>query len=447
MQEYFHSVRLDTDKCKGCVNCIKRCPTEAIRIRGGKAQIIESRCIDCGECIRRCPNHAKTAFTDNLQDLANYRWNIALPAPALYSQFNYEVSIEQILEALLSLGFDEVFEVALAAEYVSSQIHDYLENNTGNRPYISSACPAVVRLIQVKFPELIDHIIPVDSPAALAGRIAKCQSSARLGIPPEQIGVWFITPCPAKVTAVKQPVDMEISYINGAIGIAEIYGELLKNIGQNANNVKRTATYKGVGWALAGGETKATGRDSTLSAHGIQSVNDILEQVVLGKLNDIEYLECQACAGGCIGGPLMVQNRFVAEKNMKKRLEFIKNQGLNDDKEAQINYDPAEYALVKQKIEPRSILRLDSDIVKAMQKMELIEKTLARLPGLDCGSCGSPSCKALAEDIVQGHASETDCVFKLRERVKALAEEMVDLAQKLPPSLNKENEEGFYDRR
>lgn len=438
MQEYFHSVRLNTEKCKGCVNCIKRCPTEAIRIRGGKAQIIESRCIDCGECIRRCPSHAKTAFTDTLNDLANYKWNIALPAPALYSQFNHEVSIEQILEGLLILGFDEIFEVALAAEYVSAEIHDYLSKNITSRPFISSACPAVVRLIQVKFPELIDYIIPVDSPVALAGKIAKCQSSVRLGIPPEQIGVWFITPCPAKVTAVKQPVDLEISYISGAIGISEIYGELLKAIGQNAGNVKRTATQKGVGWALAGGETKATEQNSALTIHGIQNVNEVLEQVVLGKLNDIDYLECLACAGGCIGGPLTVQNRFIAEKNMKKRLEIIIDQDVDRSSDYQINYDLAEYALNKKKIEPRSILRLDSDIVKALQKMEQIEETLARLPGLDCGSCGSPSCKALAEDIVQGHASETDCVFKLRERVKTLAEEMVDLAQRLPPSLNKD---------
>lgn len=66
MPEYFHSVRLMPDRCKGCVNCIKRCPTEAIRIRAGKAKITEARCIDCGECIRRCANRAKTAVTDSL---------------------------------------------------------------------------------------------------------------------------------------------------------------------------------------------------------------------------------------------------------------------------------------------------------------------------------------------------------------------------------------------
>ncbi len=85
-------------------------------------------------------------------------------------------------------------------------------------------------------------------------------------------------------------------------------------------------------------------------------------------------------------------------------------------------------------------MRLDENIFRAMYKVELMEKTLKNLPGLDCGSCGSPNCKALAEDIVQGTATETDCVFKLREKVRDLAEDMVRLAGKLPPSLPESND-------
>ena len=110
MNNYFHSVRLIANRCQGCDNCIKRCPTEAIRIRSGQARITEARCIDCGECIRRCPSHAKTAVTDSLADLQNFRYNIALPAPSLYAQFSLEYSIERILCGLLNIGFDEVFE-------------------------------------------------------------------------------------------------------------------------------------------------------------------------------------------------------------------------------------------------------------------------------------------------------------------------------------------------
>ena len=69
MKEFFHSVTLHEDKCVGCTNCVKRCPTEAIRIRNGKAFIASERCIDCGECIRICPHHAKRARYTHLDEL------------------------------------------------------------------------------------------------------------------------------------------------------------------------------------------------------------------------------------------------------------------------------------------------------------------------------------------------------------------------------------------
>ena len=85
---FFHSVTLDESKCVGCTNCIKRCPTEATRVRSGKAVIMSERCIDCGECIRICPHHAKRAKHDHLSMLEKFTYKIALPAPSLYGQFN-----------------------------------------------------------------------------------------------------------------------------------------------------------------------------------------------------------------------------------------------------------------------------------------------------------------------------------------------------------------------
>lgn len=440
MSEYYLSVRLIDNRCKGCVNCIKRCPTEAIRIRGGKARITESRCIDCGECIRQCSSHAKTAITDSLADLEGYKHNIALPAPALYAQFGLEYSVEAILAGLLKLGFDEVFEVALGAEIVSLAIQDYLQQADIKLPAISSACPAVVRLIQVKFPELIEHLVPINPPVEVAARIARTEYAKKLGIDPAEIGVWFITPCPAKMTAVKQPLGAKTSHITGAIAISQIYGDLLRVLSQGENAVDgQRASWVGIGWAVAGGETVAVKPVNHLVVHEIASVSGVLEQVTMGKLNDIDYIETLACAGGCIGGPLTVENRFVAEHRMKQRLQKLEAEYAALGKMPLQGYHPYELGIAERRtIEPRPIMCLDEDIFKAMYKVEIMEKTLENLPGLDCGSCGSPNCMALAEDIAQESASETDCVFKLRERVRDLAKEMIDLAGKLPPSLEKE---------
>ena len=126
MEKYYHSVRLLGERCIGCVSCARHCPTEAIRIRGGKARITESRCIDCGECIRYCPNHAKTAVTDSLDDLKIYRYNIALAAPSLYAQFDKNIPVAAILAGLQRLGFNTVAEVARGAEIATAALREHL---------------------------------------------------------------------------------------------------------------------------------------------------------------------------------------------------------------------------------------------------------------------------------------------------------------------------------
>ena len=115
----YHSVQLDKSRCKGCTNCLMHCPTEAIRVRDGRAHIIAERCIDCGECIRICDYHAKVAVTDKFDTIKAFRYAIALPAPSLYGQFRNLQSVQPVLSALKKIGFDDVFEVARGADIVA----------------------------------------------------------------------------------------------------------------------------------------------------------------------------------------------------------------------------------------------------------------------------------------------------------------------------------------
>ena len=117
--KYYHSVQLNREKCQGCVSCVKLCPTEAIRVRNGKAEILADRCIDCGACASGCPYHAFTVKTDMLEGLSKFVYNIVLPAPSLYSQFPANVPLEDIWQGLHNLGFDEIFDVSLASEYIA----------------------------------------------------------------------------------------------------------------------------------------------------------------------------------------------------------------------------------------------------------------------------------------------------------------------------------------
>ena len=424
---FFHSVTLDRDKCHGCINCVKRCPTEAIRVRGGKAKIIKERCIDCGECIRVCPHHAKQAIFDPLSVMDRFTYKIALPAPALYGQFNNLDDIDLILGALLLMGFDEVFEVARAAELVSDATRRYMAREDILRPVVSSACPAVLRLIRVRFPELIGHVLPMHAPIEVAARLAKKHAAEKTGLPPEQIGAIFISPCPAKVTAVKMPLGSEKSCVDGVLAIREVYPKLISLMREVPSSVDLARTGRmGIGWGSSGGEAAAALKERYLAADGIENVIRVLEDLEDEKFYDLDFVELNACSGGCVGGVLTVENPYVARAKLKRIRKYrpVSCNHIDGEDLSAFFWDEA--------VEYEPVLELDADFRTAMEKMKTMREIEARLYGLDCGSCGAPSCKALAEDIVRGFATEEACIFKLREEIDGMAESLRRLSRVMP---------------
>lgn len=411
---FFHSVRLDPSKCKGCTNCIKHCPTEAIRVRGGKAYILEDRCVDCGACIRVCPNHAKIVHADSLLRCQDFAYNVALPAPSLFGQFGNLATPGGVLDALLALGFNEVLEVPLAADLVTQAMRDFVRQR-GPGPWISASCPAVVRLIQVRFPELIPNLIKVESPMEVAGFLARQWAMQATGLPSDSIGIWFISPCPAKITAIHQPEALSHSSLSGAIAISQIYGDILKLLPEPG---KETAVFQasghGLGWGRAGGENVALSIANHLAVDGIHEVIALLEEFEMGRLQDIRFLECQACTGGCVGGALTVENPFIARVRLRKLAAKLPQVPSLSVRSVQEEF--GDILSIKGIITPRPITPLADDIFTAIARMERLEAIEKGLPGLDCGACGAPNCRALAEDIVRDIAKEDDCVIKMREK-------------------------------
>ena len=435
--KYYHSVQLNREKCQGCVSCVKLCPTEAIRVRNGKAEILADRCIDCGACASGCPYHAFTVKTDMLEGLSKFAYNIVLPAPSLYSQFPANVPLEDIWQGLQNLGFDEIFDVPLASEYIAKEIESYLKNYTGGRkPLISSTCPAVMRLIQVKFPELIKQVVPVLAPVEAAAIYVKREAAARKQLPTELIGVWFISPCPSKETNIRQSVDVQHTELTGSFSLSEIYGLLLKNMGGSHELNVRTGSSYGLAWGTYGGELASAGISNGLAIHGIDNVYEILEQISMNKMPQLDYVECNACQGGCLGGLLTAENKFVAESNLRQRIRQLREQEPADRQKTMartmVLQDFPASAAYRKRLVPRPMMQLDDDIMEAMKKFERMEVVLCSLPGLDCGACGAPSCQGLAEDIVQGKAHEIDCIFKLRASVHKLSQGMLELAKQIP---------------
>ncbi len=427
-----HSVLLDRDKCVGCTNCIAHCPTEAIRVRHGKAFIIEERCIDCGECIRVCPHHAKKAQSDTLADIQKYDFTVAIPAPTLYGQLEDKYSIDRILTALKKIGFDDIFEAAEAADIVSSRLKTMLMDKKEHLPWISSSCPAIVRLIQRRFPSLLDQVVRIVSPMEVAARILKQE------IYPDKknMGVFFISPCPAKITAVRNPIGSKTSAVDGVIAINEIFRSLQTAAG-NLREVEPLgkASAMGVNWARSEGESHSTEWSETVSVDGIVNVIHFFEELEYGKTNHVDFIEAMACPGGCVGGALTVENPYICKARIIRKAGKITRPPQERKK------TPLRERLMLMDAEITSVqgLQLDNDVHAAIEKMTLIEQYTEELPGLDCGSCGAPTCRALAEDIVSGTAKKNDCIFVLREEIVTLTEGLAALGSWMPPLLSKES--------
>ena len=414
---FFHSVTLDESKCVGCTNCIKRCPTEAIRVRNGKAVITSERCIDCGECIRICPHHAKRAKHDHLSMLENFTYNIALPAPSLYGQFNNLDDQDYVLTGLKKLGFDDVVEVSGAAELVSEATRRLMDAGALKRPVISSACPAIVRLIRVRFPDLCDHVLPLLSPMETAATIAKRKAREKTGLPEEQIGCFFITPCPAKVTDIRMPIGIGKSKVDGAIAISEIFPQLshrMDKLSPEEVEPLSSSGIIGVSWASSGGESSALLKEKYLAADGIENVIRVLEDLEDEKYRDLDFVELDACAGGCVGGVLQVENPYIAKAKIKRLRRYVpvsKNH-LSGSIPTEMLWDTdLTYA---------PVLELGGTRTERFERYNQMEEILAELPGLDCGSCGAPTCAALAEDVVRGKAAVNDCTVLMRRRMEAV---------------------------
>ena len=416
--EFYHSVNIDVDRCKGCINCIKRCPTQAIRVQHGKAKIIKEFCIDCGECIRICPQHAKIASYDTIDVIKNYEYTVALPAPSLYGQFNNLDDVNIVLSALKLLGFNDVYEVSAAAEMISEMSRYYVSEHPEKKPFISTACPSVVRLIRVRFPNLIDHLLPFAAPVDLAAQIARKKAIADTGLPSEKIGIIFISPCPAKVTACKEPLGCNSSDVDAVVAIKDIYPLLLPLMKETAENPEEFAISGriGVGWGNSGGEAGGLLTDSYLAADGIENVIHVLEDLEDRKFHNLDFIELNACSGGCVGGVLCVENPYVAQAKLKKLCKYLpisKNH---------IGNTIVDGAMLDKKIEFEPVYKLGNNFAESISLMAKIDELCAKFPGLDCGSCGAPTCKALAEDIARGLAREGDCVPLLKEYIYNLSD-------------------------
>ena len=419
-RDFHHALTVHNELCMGCTHCMTVCPTQAIRVRKGKATIIANRCVDCGECYKACPVSAIVVEQDDLEMIFKFPVRVILIPSVLIGQFPKKIMTTSIYNALKEIGFTHIYEVENTVDMVLEAYRQYMHDHT-ERPMISSYCPAIIRLIQVKYPSLVDNIMKVNPPIDMSAMYYREKLKAG-GIPEEQIGLFYATPCAAKIAAVKSPVGETESAINGVININFLYNRILKFLQRKYTESEPPETddllsSRGILWSLTRGEViHSNGR--ALAIDGIKNVNEFLENIGNEKLDQIDFLELRACDESCAGGILISGNRFLTVERLKNRAEEYKAR--EDDKERKLTdafLNINEHGFLGD-ICPRPMGTLDEDFSAALKKMERQRRIMCFLPGFDCAGCGAPDCQTLSEDIVQGNAQISHCIFMQHQMIR-----------------------------
>ena len=419
-ESYFkHSLRVNDYLCRGCTTCMRSCPTGAIRIRDGKAVVNDNKCVDCGECMKVCPHKAIYIKQDDFALIENYGYRVCLVPATFIAQFDTKYHTKVIYSCLRKLGFTHIYEVEHEVENMVELYDRYMEDHPEIRTFISPYCPAITRLVQVRFPSLVDNVIRVRSPLELASRVI-IKRLMDAGARRESIGVFYVTPCAAKIASVKYPVSGKETCVSGVINMDFLYNKvqlLLHDSDKNAQPINHTLTSGDVLWPLSGGEA-CHFKGAQYAVDGLKNVLSFLEKLEDEAIDAPGLVEMRICDQGCVGGVLTTNNRFVARKRLEYRARLFDRLERMKPREPRESYsaDPEfaryiEDAMEIPEIKPRSIYKLNDNFAEAFKMAERMKKIEKALPGVNCSACGAPSCAALAEDIVRGEARVDTCIF------------------------------------
>ena len=313
------NIFVNSAACQSCPveksPCVAACPFGAIsKDELGKATIDHALCQGEGHCLDACAFGAlaeKSQFIPLLKMLKERKTPVyASLAPAFSGQFGADISAGKLRTALLRLGFCEVVETALYADLITmKEAFEFNEHVKKSSDFLitSCCCPVWIKLIENKFPQLVEHISPSVSPMIASARVIKHFEP--------QAKVVFIGPCIAKkseaaLADLKDAVDFvltfqELSAIFSAIGI---------DPSAEKDEENQLASWSGRSYAYTGGVSAAVEatlerlvpqraqKMQPLKIDGIPDCQKSLNEIAAGT-SEANFIEGMACKGGCIGGP------------------------------------------------------------------------------------------------------------------------------------------------
>ena len=419
MEHIHHALKFKYDLCIGCSHCTSVCPTCAIHVEGGHPILDANRCIDCGMCYQTCPMNAIYIEQDDFETIYNFKCPVLLVPSIFSAQFPEKVSQRAILSAIYHLGFQYVYEVEKSVDVLKEVINEKVKDADAEKPIISTFCPAIVRLIQVKYPSLVGNLLLTKPPLDVTALYIR-EVLVERGHAPEDIGIFYVAPCAAKIAAVKSPVGEEKSNIDGIINMNYLYNKVFRVIKQGVYTLREDEfdfhplSKNSILWSLTGGEIKDLPVGRNLAIDEVHNVSAFLDKLENEDLDGIDFLELRACDESCAGGILCAGNRFLIAERQRKRAKQ-RPKTVTPQENNILNYK--EYLkenMAVGEVQPRSMDKLDDNISIAMRKMKKVFEITNDLPRVDCRICGYQTCKALAEAAVNNKADVRQCIFVQR---------------------------------
>lgn len=433
----YSGIKVSKDACQGCVNCIRSCPTEAIRIVNGEITILSDLCIDCGECLRACGRKALGVYEDDWNRIKESSRTTIIADPVFYAQFSHYAQpdvLDEVLESLdIKVLIDESVDAFDLSAYATAQVLERTPKES--LPLLSVYCPSVLRLIQLKYPDLLPRIVPVSTPLEIAADLWRTRTNS-------DAPLTLLSPCPAKITIVRDPLGKEKTAIDYGVTIRRVARGIMAagDIVVDGETVGNKRNNRWLAWARRGGEAKhiqmfTEKKLTILAVSGIRNTLDLLQELELGRLRGVDFVECRVCDTGCVGGMGTADSRFLANLRINN-LDFDWTASKVEQQRVEKLYSMDIWPMSKE-LEPRPRMPLSHNVADSMLKLQQMNEIYRGLPHIDCGSCGRPSCQAMAEEIARGHGSVTDCIFKLREGIASLANKIVLLSESQPHTLKR----------